>query len=258
MTGNRELMTYYSDLVYELTRKELSVRYKHLAFGYIWSITSPLASVLVYYVVFQKILKVPQPNYILFLVAGLYPWQWISNSVGVAPTTFTSNASLIKKTLFPRFLIPFVLVTQDAIHFLCTYPIILVMMIYAGMAPGLVWLWALPLLFIAQFMMMYAINLLIATLTLFFRDIERIVQICMTFAFYLTPILYSEKMVPAEYQYLLSFNPFATLMINWRHLFLDNTIDLYYMACSIGWGLGLLVLCQSIYKKLSWRFAEIL
>lgn len=258
MTHQTSTASHYRDLIYELTRKELAVRYKHLAFGYIWSITSPLASVLVYYVVFQKILKVPQPNYVLFLVAGLYPWQWISNSVGIASATFTSNASLIKKTLFPRFLIPFVLVAQDAIHYLCTYPIIFIMIVVAGISPGLVWIWALPLLFIAQFMMLYALNLLIATLTLFFRDIERIVQICMTFAFYLTPILYSESMVPAEYQYLLAFNPFATLMINWRHIFLDNSVDFFYLACSFGWGLGLLIICQWIYKKLSWRFAEIL
>jgi lipopolysaccharide transport system permease protein len=249
---------HYKDLIAELTRKELYVRYKHLAFGYIWSITSPLASVLLYYVVFQKILKVPQPNYVLFLVVGLYPWQWIANSIGIAPVTFVSNAQLIKKTLFPRFLIPFVMVTQDAIHFLLTFPIIILMMLYAQLTPSLVWIWGVPLLFAAQFMMVYALNLLIATLTLFFRDIERIVQILMTFAFYLTPILYSESMIPAEYHYLLPFNPLATLMINWRHLFLDGTIDSFYLICSLGWGLGLLIICQWIYKKLSWRFAEIL
>lgn len=246
------------DLIVELTRKELAVRYKHMAFGYLWSITGPLASVLVYYVVFQKILKIPQPNYILFLVTGVYPWQWIANSIGIAPTTFYTNSQLIKKTLFPRFLIPFVMVTQDALHFALTIPIILLMMLYADIWPGLTWLWGLPLLFMIQFMMTYALGLLLATLTLFFRDIERLVQIAMQFTFYLTPILYSEQKVPKEYHSLLALNPFATLMINWRHVFLENTIDPFFLLCSLGWGVGLLVACQWIYRRLSWRFAEIL
>lgn len=249
---------HYRDLILELTRKELSIRYKHLVFGYVWSIISPLVSVVIYYFVFQIILKVQQPNYVLFLVAGLYPWQWIANSMGIAPSVFWSNAQLIKKTLFPRFLIPLVLVLQDALHFLLTIPIILLMMLYADITPGLAWIWALPVLFIAQFMMLYALNLLLATLTLFFRDIERFVQITMSFLFYLTPILYSEEKIPAEYQQFLPLNPFATLMVNWRLIFLENTVNLYYLVCSLLWGLFLMVCCHWIYKKLSWRFAEIL
>ncbi len=249
---------HHKDLMIELTRKELSIRYKHMAFGYLWSVTSPLASVLIYYIVFQKILKVPQPNYVLFLVTGLYPWQWIANSINVAPTTFHSNAQLIKKTLFPRFMIPLVMVTQDALHFSLTIPIVLLIMLFSDITPGLTWLWALPLLFLIQFMMTYSITLLLGTLTLFFRDLERLVQIGMQFTFYLTPILYSEQMIPKEYQHLVVINPFATLMINWRHVFLENTVDLYYLSCSFIWGLALLIVCQWIYRKLSWRFAEIL
>lgn len=248
---------HYRDLITELIRKELAVRYKHLAFGYLWSIVSPLVSVLIYYIVFQIILKVQQPNYLLFLVAGLYPWQWITNSIGIGPVTFIANAQLIKKTLFPRFLFPLVIVSQDAIHFLLTLPIIITMLFFAQLAPSIHWLWAVPLLFIIQFALLYALNLLFATLTLFFRDIERFVQIAMSFMFYLTPIVYSETKIPVEYQYLIPLNPFATLLINWRHLLMEGTVNLEYLAYSLSWSVFLLVFCQWIYSRLSWRFAEI-
>lgn len=249
--------THYRDLISELTRKELSVRYKHFVFGYLWSVISPLVSVLIYYIVFQIILKVKQPNYLLFLVTGIYPWQWITNSVGVAPLTFVANAPLIKKTLFPRYLIPFVTVAQDAIHFLLTLPIMIGLLLFAGLTPTLHWLWALPALFVMQFAFTYALNLFIATTTLFFRDLERFVQIIMSFLFYLTPILYSEAMIPAEYEHLIPLNPFAPLLINWRHLFLDGTIDPFYFSVSIAWSVFFLVACQWTYSRLSWRFAEI-
>lgn len=254
----KKLQHNYKDLIVVLTRKELSIRYKHMAFGYLWSIISPLVSVFIYYIVFQTILKVPQPNYALFLAVGLYPWQWIMNSMGIAPTTFASNYSLIKKMLFPRFLIPMVVVAQDAIHFLLTIPIVLLILLFSGLRPSLHWIWAIPVLFAIQFVMTYALNLLVATTTLFFRDLERFVQIAMTFAFYLTPILYSETMVPAEYQHLIPLNPFATLLVNWRHIFLDGSVDLAYLGYSILWTVFLVISCQWVYKRLSWRFAEIL
>lgn len=249
---------YYKDLIIELTRKELAVRYKHMAFGYIWSISSPLAHMAVYYLVFQVVLKVTQPNFALFLVAGLYPWQWISNSINVAPTTFLANTSLIKKTLFPRYLLPLVVVVQDAIHFALTIPIILIMLLCADMYPSIHWLWGIPLLIANQFLIAYSFNLLIASITLFFRDLARFVEICMTFLFYLTPILYSESKIPVEYQKYIMLNPIASLLINWRNIFLNGSIDPNHLLVSLAWGLVLLITCQWVYNKLSWRFAEVL
>jgi lipopolysaccharide transport system permease protein len=249
---------YYSDLLIELTKKELSIRYKNLVFGYFWSIASPLAYALIYYFVFQVVLKIPQQNYALFLIAGLYPWQWIANSIGQAPTNFVNNGSLIKKTQFPRFLIPVVTVVQDSLHFLFTLPILIFFLIYFGSSPSLDWLWQVPLLFVSQFVLIYSLHLLIATLTLFFRDLERFVQIFLTIAFYLTPVLYSETMIPERFQHLIPLNPFATLLINWKHLFLGTPLDLSLLGFSYLWAVLIFGFAHFVYGKLSWRFAEIM
>lgn len=122
----------YKDLIIELLRKELRVRYKQLALGYIWSIANPLAYAMIYYFVFMVVLKVPTPNYPVFLIASLFPWQWLSNSIMVGPMTFYGNSPLIKKTSFPRFLIPLVVVLQDGIHFFVSLPIIFLAAWYFG------------------------------------------------------------------------------------------------------------------------------
>lgn len=249
---------HYYDIIYELTRKELAVRYKHLVFGYLWSVLSPLLFTFVYYIVFKMIMKVPQENYVLFLIAGLFPWQWITNSVGQAPGTFISNSSLIKKTSFPRYLISLVVVAQDCIHFLFTIPILLFFMLMYESYPSALWLPGILLMICIQFIFVYALNLLIATITLFFRDLERFVSILLMLAFYLTPVLYSENMVPEKLRHLLFANPFAMLMLNWRSVILESHINTSYVFASILWSLGFLVLAQWAYKKLSWRFAEIL
>jgi lipopolysaccharide transport system permease protein len=251
-------MAPYKDMVIELFRKELRVRYKQLALGYVWSLASPLTYALLYYVVFKMIFLVKTENYPLFLIAGLFPWQWLSNSIQVGPMTFMGNAQLIKKTLFPRFLIPFVVVLQDGFHFLVSLPIIFIFMAVFDVPFSMNWIWALPILVVSQFLMAYSLNLFIASTNLFFRDLERIVQLIMTFLFYLTPVLYSEEMIPPEFREYIYWHPLAPLMLNWRSLVMTGTIDLTYVACSLGWGIFLLAVAQVTYSRLQWRFAEVL
>ncbi len=251
-------LTNYRDMTLELLRKEFRVRYKHLALGYVWSIASPLTYAVLYYFVFKVIFEVKTENYPLFLIAGLFPWQWISNSISVGAWTFYGNAALIKKTLFPRFLIPVVVVLQDMVHFLVSLPIIFILMFFFNVSLTAHWLWALPLLLLTQILITYSLNLLIATINLFFRDLERLVQLAMTFLFYMTPVLYAETMIPERFQPLIKYHPLAPLMINWRHLVFQGTIDLQLYLSSLLWGIALLLFAQTVYRRLQWRFAEVL
>ncbi|WP_374001702.1 ABC transporter permease [Bdellovibrio bacteriovorus] len=250
-------LSYLTDIIVELLRKEFRVRYKHLALGYIWSIASPLTYAALYYIVFKLIFAVKTPNYPLFLVAGLFPWQWISNSISVGAMTFYGNAPLIKKTLFPRYLISVVVVLQDMIHFVISLPIILCMILITDTPLTSSWFW-LPALLALQLGLTYALNLLTATINLFFRDLERLVQLGMTFLFYMTPVLYSEEMIPERFQALVILHPLAPLIICWRHLFLGLPIDPQYLLSSAIWVGFLCITAQYTYKKLQWRFAEVL
>lgn len=248
----------YKDLITELLRKELRVRYKHLSLGYLWSIANPLAYATLYYIVFGMIMKVKTPNYPVFLIVSLFPWQWLNNSILVGPMTFYGNAGLIKKTLFPRFLIPFVVVLQDLIHFIATLPIILGFLIFYRVELSWTLLFSLPLMLALQFVLAYSLNLLIASVNLFFRDLERVLQLLMTFLFYLTPVLYDESLIPEKFQGLIIVHPVAPLMINWRNIFLHGHIDFTYFLSSCVWAAALLAVSQFTYKKLQWRFAEVL
>ena len=248
----------YQDLVIELLRKELRVRYKHLALGYVWSIANPLVYAMLYYIVFKVIMNVKTPNYPVFLICSLFPWQWLTNSIGVGPMTFYGNAPLIKKTVFPRFLIPFVVVLNEMIHFIASLPVVFIFLwafhldFYANM------IWQIPILLAIQFVIAYSLNLLIASLNLFFRDLERIVQLGITFLFYMTPVLYVETMIPEKYQFLIPWHPIAPLIINWRNVLLKGYLDWRLCLSSLIWAFALLVIAQNVYKRLVWRFAEVL
>lgn len=251
-------MKQYLDLILALTQKELKVRYKHHAFGYFWSISNPLAYAIIYFMVFKLVMKVKVDNFPIFLISGLFPWQWISNSMGVGPLTFLGNASLIKKVRFPRNLLSFVVVIQDMIHYLASIPIIIIFLYLFDMKPSFIWLVGIPLLTLIQVIATYSINLLTATINLFFRDMEKLIQMGLTFLFFLTPVVYKPEMVPERYQVFLFFNPFASLIISWRDMFLHSQLNYFHIGVSFGWAMILLAISQFTYRKLSWRFAEVL
>jgi lipopolysaccharide transport system permease protein len=255
---NKRKFQHYIDLVIVFTQKEMKVRYKNSIFGYLWSIGHPLAFALVFFVAFKVVMRIQMEDYVLFLIAGLFPWQWLVNSINASPMIFLGNSSIIKKVNFPRNVIPFSLVFHDMIHFILSIPVIILFMFIYDKTPSLSWIYGIPILLLIQSLLMYGISLMISSINLFFRDLERLTVILTTFLFYFTPIIYPETMIPEKYKILINLNPLAPLMISWRNLFLKGTLDSTSIIISAGYAVFAFSLGYLIYKKLSWKFAEVL
>ena len=103
--------------------KEVKVRYKRTVLGYAWSLLNPVVYAVTYWFAFKAILNVRIEGYFAFLLAGLFPWQWLSNSLLLAPNAFVANAPLVKKIAFPRYLIVASSVATEGLHFLLTLPV---------------------------------------------------------------------------------------------------------------------------------------
>jgi lipopolysaccharide transport system permease protein len=250
---------YLLDLISVLLRKELKVRYKSSTLGYLWSIAQPLSFSLVFVFAFKIVMRVQSvENYPLFLLAGLFPWQWFANSVNSSTMTFLSNASIIKKINFPRYTLVIASVCQDAVHFLLTIPILVGYLLYSGNSPSLTWVYGIPFLFAIQFLLVCGLALFVSSFNLFFRDLERVVSIVVSLAFYLTPVVYPANQIPAPIRSWIHFNPLADIISCWRELLLSNTLSFQGVLVSMvhaGLFLGLGVIT---YRFLSKRFAEVL
>ena len=248
--------TQIRDLIYILTVKEIKTRYKNNVLGYLWSLANPLAYALIFYFAFGIIFRFKMENYALFLICGLFPWQWLSNSSVTSANVFLSNANLIKKAIFPRYIVPIASCLQEGFHFLMTIPVLLVFMIAFEVDINLILLLGIPLLLVIQFMMVVGLSLIIGTLNVFFRDINYIVQVSFQMLFYLTPILYPISKIPDEYVGYMLLNPFMPIILCWRSLFMEGHLDLDYVFLALLYSAVLLVLGIIIYRKLSWKFAE--
>lgn len=251
--SSRHLM----DLVLVLTEKEIKVRYKSSWLGYVWSIANPLAFALVYFIAFGVFMRAPVPNYPAFLIAGLFPWQWFANSINASPSIFLHNQSLIKKVQFPRNVLVATVILNDALHFMLSIPVIALFVLLYGSRPTVSWFLGIPLLVLGQILLVYGLAAAIASLNLFFRDLERLTGILVTFLFFLTPIVYSASMIPGQYQMIIYLNPVAPLFLSWQELFLSGNLDWSIITVSYFYSLLSLGFGSWLYRKLSDKFAEV-
>jgi lipopolysaccharide transport system permease protein len=245
------------DLVLVLLGKELKVRYRGTVFGYAWSVAYPLAFTLVFFFVFRLIARVPIENYWLFLVMGLFPWQWFQNSLNGANGFLLTNAPLIKKVRFPRSLLVLTGVLNDLVHFVASIPVILAFLLWTGGRPTAGWLWQIPVLVVIQFGVTYGLSLLVATANLFLRDLERLVGIVSMLWLYMTPVLYSWDMVPEKFRWARWLNPMALIISSWRQVFSEGHLTLVVVAAAAGWSILIVIIGQQVYRRLEWRFAEL-
>ncbi len=248
-------MIYYRDLLLVLLSKEFKVRYKSTFMGYAWSVLHPLMLAMIFSVFFRMFMRVP--DYTLYLIAGLFPWQWIANTCTGATGYFLGNAGLIKKVRFHRSMLVLSSVFNDSIHFVCSLPVVLGFVWYYERTPQWSWLWLVPALIAVQAVMLVGVGLAIATCNLFFRDLERLTSLVVQMLFYLTPIVYQPDMLPPSYHWVLYANPFANLILCWHGVFYGGGVELLHLAAAAGWAIVLAAVGAGIYRAKVWRFAEI-
>ena len=249
---------YLRDLIIVLTEKEIKGRYKNSWLGYAWSVLNPLAFATVYYLAFGVFMRVQITDYPLFLVAGLFPWQWVSHSMSAAPNLFLANATLLKKVRFARHILVVSAVLSDGLHFLMSIPVILVFLAIYHVAPTWFWLIGVPALTGIQLIMVYGMSLLIASLNLFLRDLDRLTILFMAFLFFLTPIAYTSSMIPERYQVYMYLNPFTPLILNWQQLFLTGTLSAGGVLAAGMMAALMAIVGYLIYSKLAPKFAEVI
>jgi lipopolysaccharide transport system permease protein len=200
------------------------VRYQDTVLGLLWSLMKPLALAGVYYAVFRYLVDLEIEDYHLVLMAALFPWIWFQSSVLLGTPAFATNGPLLKKVPFPRYVLPFATVLNYGVHFALSIPIFIILLVASGNHPDATWLLGIPILVGIQVVLLMGIILILASIDVFFRDLEHFVEVLLNIAFYATPILYPLDRVPDKWHNLLLINPLTSLMEAWRELLIDNSL----------------------------------
>jgi lipopolysaccharide transport system permease protein len=187
----------YRDLFGNLFRRDFQARYKGSALGVVWSLANPLLLMGIYVLVFSLLWRVTDeiPHYALYLLAGLAPWIFFSTSLQAAARSMLDNANLIRKTRFPRQLVPLSTVATQLVTFAVMLAVLLVLNMALIPEVRDTALLAIPLavVFVA---LVGGLAVAVAAANVVFRDVEHLVGALLLPWFFLTPILYRFDQLP--------------------------------------------------------------
>lgn len=259
MSTNSSDPRHFLELLYLLVLKELKTRYKSSLFGYFWALLNPFAFAFVYWVAFKFIMRVQMENYSIFLIAGMFPWVWLSTGITQATRSFHNNSSLVKKVNLKRMILPLSNVVQELVHFVFALPVIVLFIWYAGgKFLQVEWIWQIPLMIGLQLWLAYPLALLFAMANVFVHDVEYLVGIGFSLLFFLTPIVYPVSMIPGPYRVYFEISPLHVLIESWRSVLLNGTMNADYVLYLLGWSLTVTLISVIAYRRIAPRIGEVL
>jgi lipopolysaccharide transport system permease protein len=164
--------------------------------------------------------------YSIFLMAGLLPWGFFSEIVNRGQNMFIHNASLLKKVNVPKICIPAIVVVGSAVNFAIVFGLFLIFLIWSGTFPGWAALALIPILLLQIFLAL-SLAMILGVLNVFFRDVGQFFGIFIQFWFWLTPIVYSITIIPAQYHAFFLLNPMTPIVLAYQRIFLEHQMPLW-------------------------------
>jgi ABC-2 type transport system permease protein len=264
----------YRELLGNLIRKELKVKYKDSVLGFVWSLLLPLVQLFVYWLVIGKFLGAGAiPAYGVYIFCGLAVWTLFSEILSTATTSIVFNSGLVKKVYFPRELFPLAATGAALVNFLFQLVILLGAVVIAGANTGK-WpqLSELPLPLLGLVVLVVfatALGLLLAAANVYLRDVQHLITVVLMLWFWITPIIYNVRRVsselPSALYTLYLMNPMAPVVFSFQALFWPQGDGTEFefdgnvygrLGVMLVVGLAFLWLAQRVFAKAQGNFAQ--
>jgi lipopolysaccharide transport system permease protein len=263
MFHNLRQLVRYRALIQSLVTRELKARYRGSVLGFFWSFINPLLLLVVYSFVFTVVLPGTHPPeiepYALFMFCGILPWTWFSSSLTEAANSLMSGGNLIKKVLFPAEILPIVAVLSNMMHFFFGLPILLAFLVWFRPTITIVEVLWFPVVVAVQLLFTLGLSLLLAALTVHFRDIKDILSNLLTLWFFATPIIYPMHLAPGTIsKTVLNANPFSHFAVSYQEiLFYEGPFGHWRWLLAVAAGSVVLFLIgYFLFDRLRDSFAE--
>jgi ABC-2 type transport system permease protein len=265
----------YRDLLGQLVRKELKVKYKDSVLGFFWTTGRPLFQLLIYYVAFTVFLGSVQPAYAIFIFSGLVVWQVFTDVAGGCTGSIVGNGALIKKVYCPREIFPLSVVGASVVNFLFQLVVLAGALVIAGVGgepirPSVDLLLA-PVALVVCVLWATALGLVLAAATVYLRDLQHLIEIVLLAWFWLTPIVYPivypiNNFSRQGHDLLLTLylmNPMTNVVAAFQRAFytmgpqysFQGSLWLRLLVLLVSGG-AFLVVAQRIFARLQGNFAQ--
>lgn len=240
------------ELLYQFFIRDLKVKYKSSVLGIFWSLLSPVLIMVIYTLVFSIIMrfKTSYP-YPLFLLSVWLPWQFMQTTLIMTSTILIENGDLLNKIYFPRIFLPLSNLFTNLVNFFISMVLFFALRaVFMDLVPLAIFLF--PVILLIQILFILGFSLLIATGTVFFRDLRYLLDIFLLLWFFGSPVIYGIEFVPDWLLPYYLLNPFTSMAISYRSILLSPVIDshvFWTLLVSGIWAIGTLFIGLKIFYR---------
>ena len=249
----------YRELLYFLTWRDVKVRYKQTFLGAAWAIIQPFFMMVVFTLFFGRLAGIPSDNipYPVFTYCALLPWQMFAHALSESSNSLVTNERLITKVYFPRLVVPIAAVFGGVVDFVFAFIVLLGMMAYYGIMPGIAIL-TLPLFILLAILTALGVGLWLSALNVKYRDVRYTIVFLTQFWFFITPVVYPSSIVPGRWRALYGINPMAGVVEGFRWALLGKA-DSPGPMLAVSVGVVILILVGGLYyfRRMEATFADV-
>ena len=239
----------YGNLFVELVRKGIKLKYRRSYLGVIWSMVEPLLTMIVLTLVFGTLLGHKEKSFPVYILAGRLIYSLFSLSSTAALKSIRNNQGMIKKVFVPKYLYPLSAITFNYILFLISLVVLFGVSLVLGIYPTWrIFLAIIPL--INLFLFTVGVGLILATVGVFFRDMEYLWSVLLMLIMYTCAIFYyPEKILNSGVSWILKYNPLYCIIANFRNCVFGNAFDYSMLLYSFGFALVAIIVGTFIFEK---------
>lgn len=256
-----EQLWTHRDLLWELTSRELKVRYRRSALGFLWSLITPIYQIVIYTFVLKYVMHVGGKNLSVNILVAIIPWTFFSVGVLNSCSAVMRYRNVVKKVYFPRQMLPLATVFANLVH-LGLSLLVLFIVFFAIPVRFDISFVLLAVVILAETLLVAGLSFMVACAHTYFQDVEYALTNVFQVAMFACPVLYPFSSLdswPQLYRILYYLNPMAVYTEGWRSILLFNRFpDPVYFAIAIGVSLLCFIGGLLIWQRHEWRFPEVL
>ena len=247
----------YREMISSLIKRDLRGKYKASALGFLWTFLIPLFQLVIYNFIFSTILRSDIKDFYIFLIAGLFPWNFFSACGTSGASCIVNQENLIKKIYFPRLVLPVSFVTSSFINMLLTFIVVFVVLVFSGHGVNALALAYLPVVMLIEYILSLGLCMLTSALTVYFRDLEYIMGILMMAWIYLTPVFFEMNIVPDKFVAIFNINPMTPVIVAYQQILYYKQIrEMGNLLHATFLGVVVLKIGYLVFDKIQKRFVE--
>lgn len=205
------------ELLYFLVLRNLKLRYKQTALGAAWALLQPLLTMGVFTLVFGRLARLDSDGlpYPVFALAALVPWTYFANAFTQAGNSLVDQQQLLTKIYFPRLLLPLAAIIAGLVDLAIAFVLLLLVLAWYGIEPT-VRLLAVPAFALLAMATALAPGVWLAALNVRYRDVRYVIPFLVQIWLFVTPVVYSSRLIPERWQPLYNLNPMAGVVDGFR------------------------------------------